>query len=89
MIPISNYPIYIFFGILPSIIWLQFYLRRDVKPEPKSMILKIFFYGVLMTIPAIFIETFFFDKTQSLNLSPSFLFLLDIFLGVAFVEEFL
>ncbi len=89
MIPISNYPIYIFFGVLPSIIWLQFYLRRDVKPEPKSMILKIFFYGVLMTIPAIFIETFFFDKIQLLNFSPSFLFLLDIFLGVAFVEEFL
>ena len=42
-----------------------------------------------MTIPAIFIETFFFDKIQFLNISPSSLFLLDIFLGVAFVEEFL
>ena len=82
-----NYPLYIFFGILPSVLWLQFYLRKDARPEPKAMILKIFFYGALSTIPAILLETMFFGATKQLNLSPSIIFLLNIFLGVALIEE--
>lgn len=82
-----NYPFYIFFGILPSLIWLQFYLRRDVHPEPKSMILKIFFYGMLSTLPAFFLEIAIFEETEKLNLSSSLVFILNMFLGVAFIEE--
>jgi len=37
----------IFFGILPGIIWLLFYLREDVHPEPKSLILQVFVLGAL------------------------------------------
>lgn len=84
-----NYPLYIFFGILPSIIWLSFYLKRDSHPEPKKMILKIFFYGALATIPAILLETIFFEGTKRLGLSPLVIFCLNIFLGVALVEEVL
>lgn len=84
-----NYPLYIFFGILPSILWLQFYLRRDVKPEPKLMILKIFFYGALSALPAIFLETAIFEEIKNLDFSPFIIFTLNIFLGVALVEELL
>ncbi len=86
---ILNYSIYIFFGALPSILWLQFYLRKDVKPEPKLMILKVFFLGILATVPAIFLETAFFEKINTLNLSEPFILFLNMFLGVALVEEFL
>lgn len=85
---ILNYSLYIFFGILPSLLWLQFYLRKDVKPEPKAMILKIFFYGMLLTVPAIFLEKAFFE-IEIKNLSPFFISILNIFIGVAFVEEYL
>lgn len=88
MNPILNYSIYILFGILPSLLWLQFYLRRDVKPEPKAMILKIFFYGMLLTIPAIFLEKAFFE-IEIKNLSPFLISFLNIFIGVALVEEYL
>ena len=37
----------IFFGILPGIIWLLFYLREDVHPEPKRLILQVFLLGAL------------------------------------------
>jgi len=84
---ILSYPIYIFFGILPSLIWLNFYLRRDVRPEPKLMVLKIFFYGVLATLPAIFLETTIFDGIGKLNFSSKIAFILNIFLGVALIEE--
>ncbi len=47
-----NYPIYIFFGLAPSFIWLLFFLRKDAHPESNPMILKIFFYGMLAAFPS-------------------------------------
>ncbi len=84
-----NYPFYILFGVLPSLLWLQFYLKKDVQPEPKRMILKVFFYGVLSTIPAIFLETYFFEGLRKINFSSFAILVLNIFLGVALIEEFL
>ncbi len=84
-----NYPLYILFGILPSTIWLLFYLRKDSHPEPKKMILKIFFYGVIITIPAILFETLFFEAVKISGLATSTAFILNIFLGVALIEEVL
>jgi RsiW-degrading membrane proteinase PrsW (M82 family) len=34
-------------GILPALAWLSFWLREDVHPEPRSLIIKSFFYGML------------------------------------------
>jgi len=82
-----NYPLYLFFGILPSVLWLRFYLKKDAKPEPKGMILKIFFFGALATLPAILLETIFFEGVRLLNLPFLIAFCLNIFLGVALIEE--
>lgn len=86
---ILNYPFYVIFGILPSLIWLIFYLRKDTYPEPKSMVLKIFFFGMLATLPAIFLEMAIFKGFGKLNFSPLTTLILNIFLGVALVEELL
>ena len=86
---ILSYTLYIVYGILPSLIWLNFYLRKDVRPEPKLMILKIFCYGMLATLPAFFFETAIFGEFSKLNSSSSVFLILNIFLGVALVEEFL
>ncbi len=84
-----SYGIYIFFGVMPSLIWLNFYLKRDAKPEPKIMILKIFFYGMLATLPAFFLETFLFKQFGKLNFSAFIISLVNMFLAVALVEEVL
>lgn len=42
-----NYLIYIFWGLLPSLIWLAYYLRKDAHPEPKMMVVKVFILGIL------------------------------------------
>jgi RsiW-degrading membrane proteinase PrsW (M82 family) len=60
-------PIYIFFGLLPSLIWLFYYLQKDLHPEPKRMIVKIFFYGVLITIPVFFIQIGLFSVLNQLR----------------------
>lgn len=83
--------IYIFFGVLPSIIWLLFYLRKDAHPEPKRMILKIFLYGMLATAPALLLELGIFQiiKLLPFNMPTILISLFYIFLGVALVEEML
>jgi len=80
-----TYLLFLIFGLAPSIIWLLFFLRKDVHPEPKGMVLKIFFYGVLITLPAIFIERGIFERFTELNLPP----ILYIFVGIALTEEIL
>lgn len=78
-----NYIIFFIFGLLPSIIWLLFFLRKDIHPEPKRMVLKIFFWGILVTLPAIFIERGISDVFVKFKLPQ----ILNIFFGIALVEE--
>ena len=56
--------LYIFFGVLPSLIWLFYYLQKDLHPEPKKMILKVFLWGALATVPTLFFQIFF---SEALN----------------------
>lgn len=87
-----SYPLYIIFGVLPSIIWLLFYLKRDSHPEPKKQVITIFFYGVLIAVPAIFIEIGALKLFGCLNIwgiSPFLITVLNTFFGVALVEELL
>lgn len=82
-----SYLIYILFGLAPSIIWLLFYLRKDVHPESNPMIIKIFFYGMLSALPAIFLEIGAFEAFAKLNLPLIYLTILNTFIGVALIEE--
>jgi RsiW-degrading membrane proteinase PrsW (M82 family) len=52
------YLVYAIFGLLPSVIWLLFYLRKDKHPEPNRMVIKIFLWGMLMGPLAILAELF-------------------------------
>ncbi|MFH1656668.1 MAG: PrsW family glutamic-type intramembrane protease [Candidatus Nealsonbacteria bacterium] len=79
----------IFFGLAPSFIWLLFFLRKDSHPESNKMILKIFFFGMLITFPAALIEMGISDFIIELNISPFLISVLYWFIGVAFIEEFI
>jgi len=85
----TAYPLYILFGTLPSIIWLLFYLRKDANPESNRMVLKIFFYGMLMALPAILLEMGIIRFLEGSNLPLILLVFLNIFIGIALVEELL
>ncbi|PIQ06836.1 MAG: hypothetical protein COW72_01540 [Candidatus Nealsonbacteria bacterium CG18_big_fil_WC_8_21_14_2_50_37_10] len=88
-----SYPLYIFFGLAPSIVWLLFYLRKDVHPEPNLEVIKIFFYGMLATLPAVFLEKGILEITSEppfSNFFPPFLItVFNIFIGIALIEEVL
>ena len=82
------YLIYIPFGVLPSLIWLAFYLRKDAHPESNRMILKIFFWGMLCTLPVILLEFgILAELNRLISFSPLLFSILYWFLGIALVEE--
>lgn len=43
-------------GVAPSLIWLWYYLKKDVNPEPKRMVVKVFIFGFFSTFIAFGIE---------------------------------
>ncbi|MCD6283636.1 PrsW family intramembrane metalloprotease [bacterium] len=53
-----TYFLYIILGFLPSIVWLLFYLRKDSHPEPNSMVIRIFIWGMMISPLAIVLEFF-------------------------------
>lgn len=87
-LPLHLFFFYLFLGITPSLIWLLYYLKKDIHPEPKRMIVRVFILGMLATIPVIAIETYaqdVFDDATLPNLLTLFLYFI---VGVALVEEF-
>lgn len=82
-----SYLFLIILAILPSTIWLLLYLRKDVHPESNSMILKVFFYGMLAALPALLIEIGITEELNRLNLPPLILSILYWFFAIALVEE--
>lgn len=46
-----------FIAILPSFIWLFFYLKEDIHPEPKSWIWVVFILGIAIAPFVLFLET--------------------------------
>ena len=55
--------------ILPSILIVGFIVSADKFKEPTSAIIKVFSYGILITIPAFFINTYLgnFFSTFGIN----------------------
>ncbi len=82
-----NYLILFIFGFLPSVIWLSYYLKKDNKPEPKLMLLKTFIYGMLVAVPVAILEIAILKTFNFLFLPGFFLTILNIFIGVALIEE--
>ena len=81
-----NITFYIILAVLPSILWLLFYLRKDKHPEPNKMILKIFFWGILATFGALCLEWLYQKALGALSLQ-SMVFL--VIGGMAFIEEYI
>jgi len=44
-------------GLLPALLWLWFWLREDLHPEPRRILLLTFTAGMVMAIVALFWAT--------------------------------
>lgn len=54
-------------GFLPSLIWLSYYLRKDVHPEPNRLIIRVFVYGMLIAPAAAVTEIIFIQISTGLE----------------------
>ncbi len=84
-----SYIFYLVLGVIPSLIWLSFYLKKDAHPEPKKTVLKIFFLGMGAAALAALIENLILIGLSRSGLLGSFTEIVYLFLGVALTEEFL
>jgi protease PrsW len=73
----------IIFGVLPSIIWLLYYLTKDIHPEPKKMIMQVFLWGAIITIPVYYIQIILSKLLEKTEIS---LFLQNIILWFIIVS---
>ncbi len=77
----------IFFAIVPSVILCYVVYKMDViEKEPMSMLLRLFFLGVLITVPAAFVETTIISATNYQVTDYFSAFVMSFFV-IALVEE--
>ena len=83
--------LYIIFGILPSVVWLSYYLGKDLHPESKLVILRIFLWGAFATVPVYFMQLGLANLLESATaiygLSDVVVAIINWFLVIAFAEE--
>lgn len=75
----------IILAVVPSIIWLLFYLRKDKHPEPNKMIIKIFSWGIIATLGALALEFLYQEVLNLISLQNVVLIAL---IGAPFIEEY-
>ncbi|HEX2952976.1 MAG TPA: PrsW family glutamic-type intramembrane protease [Bacillota bacterium] len=74
---------------MPGLLWLTYFYRKDrFEPEPKSLVLKLFAGGMLMVIPAGFLERFWRAPLTEARMSGDIvsLFFLSLFM-IGLIEE--
>lgn len=73
---------------MPSLVWLSYYLSKDAHPEPKKMILKIFLWGVVITIPVFFVQIGLAYLVGKINFNTTAASIIYWFFIIALSEEF-
>ena len=74
-------------GILPSLIWLWFYLKKDEHKEPKKLLFEVFLLGAASAIVALAIERGLFEFINNVYFKSAAIKFLFLFLITAFIEE--
>ncbi|MDP2648262.1 MAG: PrsW family glutamic-type intramembrane protease [Candidatus Yanofskybacteria bacterium] len=81
------YSLLVAMGMLPSLIWLSFYLRKDAHPEPKYLITKTFLMGIILSPFAVLFQRLFVEIVSAV--APTIIQTRGIgfFMWAAFIEE--
>ncbi len=59
MFSLGPYMLLVLLGILPSLIWLWYWLQKDSHPEPKVLITKVLLLGIILSPLAIALQLMF------------------------------
>ncbi len=86
MLPLENIVLLVVLGLIPSFVWLFYYLKQDTHPEPKSLLAKVFIMGILFAPVVALLQWIFVEIASGLygaGYKPDTSF----FLWAAAVEE--
>ena len=76
------------FAIIPSIFLVRYFYLQDInKPEPIRLIVKVFFMGILCTIPVIILETIISIIIKPLAYDEAIFSFLQAFVVAGLCEE--
>lgn len=68
----GSYLVLVLLGILPSLIWLWYWLHKDSHPEPKVLITKVLLLGIMLSPLAIVLQLLFVQLIARIfNADPS------------------
>ena len=84
----NNFFFYIILAILPGLVWPLFFLRKDVLPEPKKQIIKVFACGMAISFVAIFLEMTLLEELTELNFTGKTFHLIKYIFIIGLIEEF-
>lgn len=59
MTTVGSYVLLIALGLLPSLIWLGYWIRKDCHPEPKILVAKVLLLGIILSPLAIVAQLLF------------------------------
>jgi RsiW-degrading membrane proteinase PrsW (M82 family) len=82
MVVTTNFLLVLVFALVPSVVWLAFFLKEDAHPEPKRLIIYVFSVGALASIPVLALQLIL----QKFFASPFYASVILIF-GFALIEE--
>ena len=79
----------VFLGLIPSFIWLSFFLQEDIHPEPRKMIFSVFVAGVFAALGAYFIQIWADGRFLTLGVLSQSLPYLSAFAAIEELLKFL
>jgi RsiW-degrading membrane proteinase PrsW (M82 family) len=78
------------FAVIPALFLVRYYYRKDAqKPEPKKLVIKIFFIGIASVIPAIILEILVGLVQPLFDTIPLLGSFFKAFIAAALVEEWI
>lgn len=87
MLPGLNIPLFVGLGFLPSLVWLAFFIKRDLHPEPKYLITRTFLMGMVLSPIAVGLQWVFVGLGQKFYPQIFSFDSAHFFLWAALVEE--
>ena len=74
-------------ALLPGLIWLIYFLRKDNLPEPKRKILKVFLAGILMSVPVLCFELWLIGDLNKLGIEGTAFLIIKYIFVIGLIEE--
>jgi RsiW-degrading membrane proteinase PrsW (M82 family) len=74
-------------ALLPGLVWLIYFIKKDNLPEPKRKILKVFLAGMLMSVPILCFELWFLGDLSKLKIEGTAFLIIKYIFVIGLIEE--